>query len=83
MSIHHSMSMRKSHILRENLYSDDYEDSSPFGPMVEKLAIEPEWLKDELEKPGRSQSALARFMGLGSAAIVNRMCKGERRITAE
>lgn len=50
--------------------------------MDESLAIQPEWLKEELEMPGRSQSALARFLGLSSAAIVNRMCTGERKISA-
>lgn len=40
------------------------------------------WLKDELAKPGRSQSGLARFMGLDHPSIVNRMCKGERQIKA-
>jgi phage repressor protein C with HTH and peptisase S24 domain len=49
--------------------------------MAESQAIDPEQLKNDLEMPGRSQSALARFMGLNSAAIVNRICKGERKIT--
>ena len=51
--------------------------------MIQKLAIDADWLKEQLEMPGRSQSALARFMGFTSAAIVNRMCKGERTISAE
>lgn len=50
--------------------------------MDSRLAIDPEWLKAELDKPGRSQSALARFMKFSSAAIVNRMCTGKREITA-
>ena len=70
-------------MLCEDVYSAAYEHSSFSPRMVEKLAIEPSWLKDELEKPGRSQSALARFLGLASPAIVNRMCKGDRKITAE
>lgn len=41
----------------------------------------PETLKLELAKPGRSQSALARFMGLDIATI-NRMCSGKRQIKA-
>lgn len=48
----------------------------------DRLAIDPTWLKNELDKPGRSQSALARFMGFSSAAIVNRMCSGGRDISA-
>lgn len=40
------------------------------------------WLKAELEKPGRSQSALARFLDLEHASIVNRMVKGVRQIKA-
>lgn len=44
--------------------------------------MDPKWLKDELEKPGRSQSALARFLGLGHPSIVNRMVAGERQIKA-
>jgi hypothetical protein len=31
------------------------------------------WLRQELEKPGRSQSALARYLGFEHASIVNRM----------
>jgi phage repressor protein C with HTH and peptisase S24 domain len=50
--------------------------------MSERLGIDPEWLKTELAKPGRSQSALARFMKLSSAAIVNRMAQGTRDISA-
>lgn len=41
--------------------------------------ITPDVLKAELERPGRSQSALGRAMGL-DPAIINRMCKGERQI---
>jgi hypothetical protein len=37
--------------------------------------MEAAWLKAELEKPGRSQSALGRFLKL-DPAIVNRMCGG-------
>lgn len=51
--------------------------------MRERLEIKPSWLKAELDQPGRSQSALAKFMGLSSPAIVNRMCKGERTISAK
>jgi transcriptional regulator with XRE-family HTH domain len=38
-----------------------------------------DWLRDELKKPGRSQSGLARALGVHSSAI-NRMVKGERQI---
>lgn len=38
------------------------------------------WLRAELEKPGRSQSALARFLGVDHASIVNRMVSGARQI---
>jgi phage repressor protein C with HTH and peptisase S24 domain len=40
------------------------------------------WLRAELEKPGRSQSALARFLGLEHPSIVNRMVAGQRTIKA-
>lgn len=40
------------------------------------------WLKTELDKPGRSQSALARFMKLDHPSIVNRMVNGTRQIKA-
>jgi phage repressor protein C with HTH and peptisase S24 domain len=50
--------------------------------MGEMLGIDPEWLKGELAKPGRSQSGLARFMKLSSPAIVNRMAQGVRDISA-
>lgn len=43
--------------------------------------MEAGWLKAELEKPGRSQSALARFMGV-VPEIVNRMANGRRSIKA-
>lgn len=51
--------------------------------MAERLAIDAEWLRDQLEQPGRSQSGLARSLGLSSPAIVNRMCAGGRKISAE
>lgn len=51
--------------------------------MRERLSIDPETLKLELEKPGRSQTALANFLHFSSPAIVNRMCKGERKISAD
>lgn len=50
--------------------------------MDSRLAIDPNWLKAQLDLPGRSQSALARFMKFSSAAIVNRMCTGKRDISA-
>jgi phage repressor protein C with HTH and peptisase S24 domain len=43
--------------------------------------MQADWLKSELEKPGRSQSALARFMGV-VPEIVNRMANGKRQIKA-
>lgn len=52
------------------------------GVMSERLGIDPEWLKAELSKPGRSQSSLARFMKLTTPAIVNRMVQGKRDISA-
>lgn len=45
--------------------------------------INPVWLKNELDQPGRSQSALQRYMGFSSPAIVNRMCQGTRDISAK
>lgn len=44
--------------------------------------MDPSWLKSELEKPGRSQSALARFLNLEHPSIVNRMVAGTRQIKA-
>lgn len=44
--------------------------------------MDPAWLKQELDKPGRSQSALARFLGLDHPSIVNRMVSGARQIKA-
>lgn len=38
-----------------------------------------EWLKEELAAPGRSQSGLARFLGLDSSAI-NRLVNGRREV---
>jgi SOS-response transcriptional repressor LexA len=45
------------------------------------MDMEPDWLRKELKKPGRSQSALARFLGL-DASSVNRMTHGTRQIKA-
>lgn len=46
------------------------------------LGMQPDWLKAELAKPGRSQSALARFLGMAPEQV-NRMCKGARKISAD
>lgn len=45
-------------------------------------SMEASWIKAELDKPGRSQSALARFMGLDPSSV-NRITKGERQIKAQ
>lgn len=50
--------------------------------MSDRFGIDADWLKAELAKPGRSQSALARFMKLTTPAIVNRMVQGNRDISA-
>jgi SOS-response transcriptional repressor LexA len=47
-----------------------------------RAVMDPQWLKAELEKPGRSQSDLARFLGIDHPSIINRMCKGTRQIKA-
>lgn len=39
------------------------------------------WLKNELDKPGRSQSGLARFMHMDASAI-NRLVNGTRELKA-
>lgn len=41
------------------------------------------WLKEQLRLHGRSQSALARYMGIEHAAVVNRIVNGSRRIKVE
>lgn len=46
------------------------------------IAMQPDWLKAELAKPGRSQSALARFLKMAPEQV-NRMCKGTRKISAD
>jgi phage repressor protein C with HTH and peptisase S24 domain len=56
---------------------------APSGKNRFVSAMNLEWLKAELEKHGRSQSALARFMGFEHAAIVNRLVNGKRRIKVE
>lgn len=48
---------------------------------VIQSAMDPAWLKAELRKPGRSQAALARFMGV-SQPVVNRICQDGRKILA-
>jgi SOS-response transcriptional repressor LexA len=40
------------------------------------------WLKEQLDKPGRSQSDLARHLGYDYPSVVNRMCRGVRQIKA-
>lgn len=47
-----------------------------------RVVMDPQWLKAELAKPGRSQSDLARFLGVDHPSIVNRMCTGARQIKA-
>lgn len=55
---------------------------NPFGLGSYRIAMDASWLKAELDKPGRSQSALARFMKLDHPSIVNRMVNGTRQIKA-
>lgn len=45
----------------------------------QNLDMDAAWLKAELRQPGRSQSALARYLGV-VPEIVNRMCSGSRSI---
>lgn len=47
----------------------------------QNIDMDAEWLKAELDRPGRSQSALARFMGV-VPEIVNRIANGRRGIKA-
>lgn len=47
-----------------------------------RFSMEAPWLKSELEKPGRSQAALARFLGIEQSKV-NRMCNGGRQIKAK
>ena len=61
-----------------------YEENSiarPWRGASHGVCMDAGWLKGELEKPGRSQAALARFMRL-EQAIVNRMANGKREIKA-
>jgi len=52
------------------------------APEIEaSLILDPDWLKSELEKPGRSQSDLARHLGLDSSAV-NRLVNGSRELKA-
>lgn len=39
----------------------------------------PQWLREQLQAPGRSQAALAKLMSVDTSAV-NRMCKGAREI---
>lgn len=43
---------------------------------------DPQWLKAELAKPGRSQAGLGRAMGLRSSAV-NRLVQGGRQLKAK
>lgn len=45
------------------------------------MAMDAMWLKSQLEQPGRSQAALARFLHVDQSAV-NRMCNGTREIKA-
>jgi hypothetical protein len=49
------------------------------APSYVGAMIDAAGLKEELKKPGRSQSALARFMRLDQASV-NRICAGTRQI---
>ncbi len=59
--------------------------SAPRDRRISKVSDEqhgapfPQWLKDELAKPGRSQSGLARHLGLDPSAI-NRLVNGTREL---
>lgn len=63
---------------------DSLPDTVSVLPMdgTHPMGIEPAWLKAELTKPGRSQSALARFLGLAPEQV-NRICSGARGIKAD
>jgi hypothetical protein len=43
--------------------------------------IRSEWLKEQLQQPGRSQAALARYMGLHQSSV-NRLVNGTRELKA-
>lgn len=61
----------------------DDDDSAPY-PVPRRGSLEDmdaAWLKAELAKGRRSQSALARFLGLPQESV-NRMCSGKRQIKA-
>jgi len=51
--------------------------------MIDLRVMDPRWLKEELAKDGRSQAALARFLGYDFPEIVNRMCSGKRQIKSQ
>lgn len=75
--------MSFSRRVSELVYIGPCEEFASSRRMTDRLAIDPQWLKAELNKTGRSQSALARRLGFSSAAIVNRMCAGTREISAK
>lgn len=79
----HGGTMRKTHIYV------NAENALPMrhSPLCGKRiaggipAMTPESLKSELEKPGRSQTALGKMLGLDQSAV-NRMVNGKREIKA-
>lgn len=73
--------MRFSHRPVNRRYAVSSSDSNAPTPLYREV-MDLEWLKTELQKPGRSQSALARFMRLSSPSIVNRIVSGDRQIKA-
>ncbi len=59
---------------------DGTSNDSTWSSPLYRAGMDIEWLKAELAKPGRSQAACARYIGLGSSSQVNRIVKGERQI---
>lgn len=51
------------------------------APTEAARVLDPDWLRAELKKPGRSQSGLARAMGLAQSAV-NHLVNGGRELKA-
>lgn len=78
----HAMTMRLSHSSVNAIFASIMRTSQwPDSPSVTTLRrMNGEELKRLLEMPGRSQAALARWLGFPDNSYVNKMVKGQRQI---
>lgn len=81
----HDVGVRQSHSSVNAVFAQTKRNSRwrDVPPPTDSRRMDTDDLKRELAKPGRSQAALARFLGFGNdASPVNKMVNGKRQIKA-